>query len=68
LIVAEGDSTKNEGEDDSHDTNICKFFDVHTDSFENITNFRVIAEDIHYVQEVYGRMEEGSEESNTNID
>lgn len=68
LIVAEGDSTEHEGKDDSHEADIGKFFDVHTDGFEDVSDFRVVAENIHDVEEVDGWMEEGPEEGYTYID
>lgn len=67
LIVTEGDSTEHKGKDHSHEADICKFFDVHTDSFEDVSNFRVVAEDIHDVKEVDGRMEESTKEGYTYI-
>lgn len=68
LVVAEGDSTEHEGKDDSHEADIGKFFDVHADGFEDVSDFRVVAENIHNMKEVDGWMEEGTEEGYTYID
>lgn len=67
LVVTEGDSTEDEGKDYSHKAHISKFFDVHTDSFEDISDFRIVAEDIHDMKEVDGWMEESTEEGYTYI-
>lgn len=68
LIVAEGDGTKHERKDNSHETDIGKFFDVHTDGFEDVTDFGVVAENIHDMKEVDGWMEECTKEGYTYID
>lgn len=67
MVVAESDCAEDKGENDSHETDIAQLDDVDTNGFENVTNLWDVAEDIHYVQEVDGGIEESSEEGNEHI-
>lgn len=66
-VVAESDSTEDKSKHYSHETHITQLNYVYTNCLENVTDFGNVTEDIHDVQEIYGRIEESSEESDENI-
>ena len=67
-IVAEGDCTKHECKYNSHETNINQLWNIESNSLEDISYFGVVAEDIHYVDEVEWWIEECSNEGNDDVD
>jgi hypothetical protein len=67
-VVTESDSTEDKSENYAHETNITQLDYVETDGFEDVSDFRDVAEDVHDVQEVYGRVEESPEESHQHVD
>ena len=68
LIVTESNCAENKGKYYTQDTNIEELVDVETDSFENVTNFWIIAEEIHDVYEVERRIEESSNKWDKDIE
>jgi hypothetical protein len=66
-VVTESDSTEDESKHYSHETDIAQLDYIDADCLENVSDFGNVAEDIHDVQEIDGRVEESSEESDKNI-
>lgn len=67
LVVAECDSTEDEGKDNPHHTHIEQLEDIETDCFEDISYFGIVAEDIHDVDEKDGRVEECADKGYSDI-
>jgi hypothetical protein len=66
-VVAESYSTKDESEDHTHKADVGKLLDVNGNSFEDISDLRIVAENIHDVQEEKGGMDERSEKCNSDV-
>ena len=50
LVITESNRTEHKSKHHTHETHISQFFDIDTDSLENITNLRNVAENIHQMQ------------------
>ena len=68
LVVAEGDCAEDEGEDNAHEADIEEFDHVESDGAEDVADFWVVAEDVHDMEEVDGRVEEGAHEGDSHVE
>jgi hypothetical protein len=68
LIIAKCNCTKNKSKHNTHKTHIQKLSYIQSNSSENVTNFRVVAENVHNVDEIQGRIEKCTNERYSNIE
>jgi hypothetical protein len=66
-VVTESDSTEDKSKHYSHEADIAQLDYIDANCLENVSDFGNVTEDIHDVQEIDGRIEESSEESDKNI-
>ena len=67
-VVAESDCAENERKYYTHETHIDQLLNIKTYGFENVAYFWVVTENIHDVDEVERRVEEGSYERYNDVD